>query len=281
MKKIQIYRCNMPRTQPLMILKRLKYPFNRKKQKAFIKNNPLIMKKYDFNKNPGKHLYDIPVFIISYNRLSYVKQMVEWLKKYNLHNIHIIDNASSYPPLLEYLKNCPCTVHRMDKNWGHEVLWRCGKFNRIIRNSLYIVSDPDIAPNDKLPKDFLFHMYKILGQYKNITKVGFALSIQDTETAKIDPQYKIYEKHYWTQRLVDEKLEIYNADIDTTFALYRPGKLRASSLEFYFGIRIGGDYTAKHLPWYININKGTEEDVYYKTHADLKFSTWARNLINK
>ena len=47
---------------------------------------------------------DIPIFVISYNRLTCLKLLVDYLCKHGyVKNIVIIDNASTYAPLLEYL----------------------------------------------------------------------------------------------------------------------------------------------------------------------------------
>lgn len=58
---------------------------------------------------------NIPVYIISFNRLSCLKQLVARLERAGYSNIHIVDNGSSYPPLLEELDKTPHVVHRMKK----------------------------------------------------------------------------------------------------------------------------------------------------------------------
>lgn len=67
----------------------------------------------------------------------------------------------------------------MDKNYGHDVLWSSGKFDSIIKKSFYIVSDPDIAENKNLRPDFIKEFYRLLGEYPNVVKVGFALEKDD------------------------------------------------------------------------------------------------------
>ena len=266
----------LSKIKPLNVIKHIAHPFSGTRRGVFMRCSPFLKKKYHFRPYTA-NLNDIPVFIISYNRLSFVKQSVDWMITYGLKNIHIIDNNSTYPPLLEYFKTCPCTVHRMNKNWGHEVLWLCGKFDKILKKTPYIVSDPDIEPNKNLPKDFLFQMYNILGQYRNVTKVGFALDISSDD---ISESVKNWEKQFWVDRIPNDDLEIYFADIDTTFALYRPGKLKLKNQQFYTGIRFAGNFMAKHLPWYIKSVTETEEDKYYIAHANKKVSTWVRNYTN-
>jgi hypothetical protein len=42
----------------------------------------------------------LPIFIPTFNNITYLRMMVDQLKRLGLHNIIIIDNASDYPPLL-------------------------------------------------------------------------------------------------------------------------------------------------------------------------------------
>lgn len=212
----------------------------------------------------------IPVFIISFNRLSYVKQMVDFLEKYGFKNIHIIDNQSTYKPLVKYLQQSSHHVHFMDKNYGHRVVWESGFFDNIIKKEPYIVTDPDIKPNDNLPYDFCKTLYETLGRYPYITKVGFALSIFDLPKNDQSQRVKKWESKFWKDKESDNP-EKYWADIDTTFSLYRPGN---HLWRFYDAIRIAGDFTAKHLPWYEE--KDTpEKKVYSKTASSS--ASWIKN----
>lgn len=271
--------------EPIYIWRRILHPLSGTQRSKFVRQSPLYVKKYKFTPDAKdiENLHNIPVFIISYDRLSYVKQMVERLQKYGMTNIHIIDNKSSYPPLLEWLKTCPCTVHYMDKNWGHEVFWRSGQFKKYMK-SVYIVTDPDIEISDNLPPDWLQVMYTKLGEYRNITKIGFQLRHDDLPDTPENRTLKesIAINHY-KNRLTAEPVEMYVCDIDTTFAMYRPGNPRPSSQKFYSGIRVvgGGTYLARHLPWYFDQKNATDEDMYYINHADLKISNWARGEIEK
>ena len=270
--------------EPIYIWRKILHPFSGKKRNQFERNNTLLMKKYRFvpNKNDIENLQNIPVFIISYDRLSYVKQMVEHLQKYGMKNIHIIDNQSSYPPLLEYLKSCPCTVHYMDKNYGHEVFWRSGKFKKYMKN-VYILTDPDIELNENLPSDWLQLMYTKLGEYRNITKIGFELRWDDLpNTPQGNSTKNTILNEFHKFRLPKEDLEMYLCDIDTIFALYRPGYPHPGSKRYYAGIRIADPrYVARHIPWYFDKNNETDEDRYYINHADLNVSNWARGEISK
>ena len=205
---------------------------------------------------------ELPIYIISFNRLSYLKQMVEMLEKSHLYNIHIIDNASTYPPLLEYLKTTPYTVHRMNKNYGHMVFFEAPEFKKVRENDYYVVTDPDVAVIQDCPSDFMNYFYQILLKYPKYHKVGFSLKIDDIEeTTEYQKVLKLWEKQFYRHKINIFKPYLYDSAIDTTFALYRPQK-DWKTTNFYKAIRVGFPYEMRHLPWYQNLNQLSDEDKY-------------------
>ncbi len=249
------------------------FNFNIKKQH---KNPPPPIQTTEINHKIN--FKNIPIFIISFNRLSYLKQLVEYLENKNYTNINIIDNKSTYGPLLDYLKNSKHKVYYMDKNYGHRVFWECNLFNEIINNEYYIVTDNDVLPTENCPDNFAEMFYDILQTNPCITKVGFSLKIDD-----IDDSYELkksvlkLEKPFYSIKKRYEDIFIYEAQIDTTFALYKP---KIDMDKFYYAIRTGSPYQARHLPWYPNKNK-TEEEIYYiKTHKK-GISNYSAGLTNK
>lgn len=216
----------------------------------------------DFDQN------NVPFFIISFNNLTYLKNTIKSLEKYNIANICIIDNNSDYPPLIDYLKGLPYQVHFLGKNWGHRVLWDSHIFDDVIYNQIYVVTDPDLEFNSNLPPNFLYHMYKLLVQFPNITKVGFALKIDDLPKSDMSNKVLSWEKQFWKDVQKDNNYELYRANIDTTFALYRPGKI--GRYNFYTALRIAGNFCAKHLPWYGDC----DEISYYRKTASANSASW-------
>lgn len=209
-----------------------------------------------------KGMDSIPVFLISYNRVSFIKRMIKCLEKIGMANIIIIDNASSYPPLLDFYKTLSYKVIRMEKNGGYRVFWENPVFDEY-RKSFYIVSDPDIEPIDECPADFVEKFFDILYKYPMARKVGFSLKIDDLPLNGIFTKsvLKWERKYYKTLIKIDQ---IYYADIDTTFALYLPDELVLSGFREAF--RTAYPYQARHIPWYITSNDVTEEDRYYSEH---------------
>ena len=195
---------------------------------------------------------DIPVFIISYNQYTFVKSMVEQLQPYT-NNVYVIDNKSTYEPLIEYLKEIDgknATVLWMPENYGHKVYER----DEIIAlgGEKYIVTDPDLLLNPNLPPNFIDILAELSDKYKT-NKIGFALDIKENINLTKKFNGKTLPEHespYWSQPVPDPNYTLYIAVIDTTFALinkkyYVKGDLNNS-------IRVAGDFTCVHRPWLNN-----------------------------
>ena len=217
----------------------------------------------------------IPIFIISYNQYTFVKSTVEQLQKFSS-NINIIDNKSTYPPLVEYLKSIENDVNviYMDQNYGHTVYMR----DEIVKlgGDKYIITDPDLLFNPKLPQNFIDTLSTLSDQYE-VGKVGFALDITNNINHNInasDNKKSIvdWESQFWVNKIDHPEYEIYNADIDTTFVLintkyYKPGS--------YSAIRVAGDFTCVHKPWVIGYeNELLDGELNYYRNNNIS-STWA------
>lgn len=219
---------------------------------------------------------DIPIFIISYNRLDCLRNLVTYLENSGYANIQIINNCSSYPPLMEYLMTSKHKVHHLAHNYGHFAFWQCGKFMEIARTSFYVVTDPDVIPIQDCPDSFLETFYNVLVKYPKLTKVGFSLKIDD-----LPDHYPLKDvvinhesRFYRNQTTNIDNLVLYDAPIDTTFALYAPSAKSILDSHFYDAIRVGYPFQARHLPWYKDFQKETEEDQFYRTTSIPGVSTW-------
>ena len=67
---------------------------------------------------------DIPIIINNFNRLTTLIQLTDSLTSRGYTRIYILDNASTYPPLLAYYQTCPFTVIRLKENLGFKALWK-------------------------------------------------------------------------------------------------------------------------------------------------------------
>jgi hypothetical protein len=216
-----------------------------------------------------------PVIINNFNRLECLKKQISWFEKAGFKHIYIIDNLSTYPPLLAFYLNTKHIVFRLDKNVGHTALWDTHIF-LLFKNQYYIYTDPDVIPTQNCPSNFVEYFKALLDKYLDKGKVGMALKINDL------PDYYLLknevislEKHYWN---VELETNVYDALVDTTLALYRPNSKGDAGL--LPALRVGGAYEARHLPWYKNTFRNNEEDSYYLQSAT-SAASWNEKLKEK
>lgn len=260
---------------------------NRKPYLTFKHYSKLIEKTYNYlhyflsiklNKNLKKQRQNpksIPVIIINYNQLYYLKILVNFLQERKFENIIIVDNNSDYPPLLEYYKSIKefITIETMSSNLGHLVFFENKDLQKKYGNGYFVLTDPDIVPNSNLPEDFLGQMIAILDDYfSTTTKVGFALDLETIpDTFPLKQKVLKWEKKFWKNKLKDN---LYRANIDTTFALYKPYYPKHyKDLPFFQGVRVADQYTAIHGGWYIDPLQYSEENLHYINSVD-KSSSW-------
>ncbi|MBQ8672220.1 MAG: glycosyltransferase [Alphaproteobacteria bacterium] len=205
---------------------------------------------------------NLPIYIICYNRLTYLKEIISWLESHNLKNIHIIDNCSTYPPLIKYLQNTPYTVHRMTENLGHMVFFKADEFKSVRENEYYVLTDPGVIGIENCPKDFMCYFYNILQKYPKCNKVGFSFKTDDIPDIESKKLYTSWEKQFYKHKLTLFPPYLYASSLDTTFAMYRPQKDWLTN-NFYKAVRTDAPYQARHLPWYKDLNNLSEEDKYY------------------
>jgi hypothetical protein len=185
-------------------------------------------------------------------------KLLDWLEAAGMKNIYIIDNASSYPMILDYYAHTKHTVIKLNVNIGYKVFWDTS-IHLWFKGLPYILTDPDVLPKENCPLDSVKFLQEVLNKYDDINKVGFGLQIDDIpDFYQKKSEVITWETKYWAKQISEN---LYKADIDTTFALYR-----ANSVKQQWGktLRTGGNYLIKHLPWYENPNSLSEEELYYR-----------------
>jgi hypothetical protein len=191
------------------------------------------------------------VLIINFNRLTLAKNLADWLHSKGCEPI-FIDNNSDYPPLLEYYNTCPYRVVRMDKNYGHRVIWDKDIVNLLGIKDWYCVTDSDLDMSS-VPDDFIDVLATGLIRYPEFNKCGLSLEINDLPDG--DFVKEKCEARYWLRPL---DKDYFDAQVDTTFAMYKANGY------FLEGIRTNRPYTARHVPWYYkDINSLPEDEQYY------------------
>lgn len=221
----------------------------------------------------------IPIIIISYNNYKYVANTVRQLLEIDngLKNwILIMDNNSDDYKTKEYLGRCGVRVHYNQENKGP---WVTPEKNAHIWNMMpekFILTDPDLEFNKNLPVNFIEILMELSDRYK-CEKIGFGLRVNDHQKWYQGSYYNMtlyeWEKQFWVLRIPDPKFELYNSRVDTTFCVVN----KRFKEKF---IRVGKNFTARHLPWYIEDNTLSVYDKYYCYNRQTGISTIKELVLN-
>lgn len=205
----------------------------------------------------------IKIVINNRNRLTTTKNMVDKLLSVNTdEQIIIIDNDSTYPPLLqwyEYMSNNPRFWGKVQvnyhKNEGHLALWATGLYKELGEHFIY--TDADIILPDDLPLDWKEIMYNTIIKYPEYKKIGLGIRIDDLPEHYRYKNQAIRNEGRWWLNAIEENL--YKADTDTTFAL-----MQNFGDNCYKSLRIcRPDMLCRHHGWYLNLDKLDDEEQYY------------------
>lgn len=217
--------------------------------------------------------FDVPIVINNRNRVSYLRDLVDWLTEAGYRNVIILDNDSTYGPLLRYYEETPARVVKLGYNGGYKALWESDLFDTI-KHGYYVYTDADLIPGANCPADLVYRLYKILDRYP-VEKCGPALRIHDLPDHYLQKQQVLdNETRFWQQPL---ETGVYLAPVDTTFALYKP--LAWGNAEECRAVRAGGNLEFIHRPWYEDSAHPDEETQYYIRHAS-QSSVWYRAMKN-
>lgn len=231
---------------------------------------------------PTDDFFGLPVFVNCRDRVAPLKALVGWLLAAGHRNIFLLDNASTYPPLLAYYDGLAgearVKVVRLGRNLGQKALWTSGLLSALKVATPFVYTDCDIVPAEGCPANAVEVFYRILLANPMVQRVGFGLRIDDIpdhygkKAAIVD-----HERQFWQHRVADGVPAQYAAPIDTTFALYRHGNYHEASVD---AIRTGPPFVARHTDWYLDTAALGEEERYYFTHADKDISTTAKALAD-
>ena len=214
----------------------------------------------------------IPIIVPTFNNPTYLRSMLNQLHTMQFANVIVIDSASTTPDmllLLETLKN-QIEIVRLPQNYGPKYFSQ----NEIFYKKLpgyFCVTDPDLTFNKRLPSTFLEELMEITKKFEK-GKAGFALDISDSNEMRADliqfegKNYHIWEweAQFWSRQIgeTSDYNPIYEAPIDTTFALYN--KTFFDPHRSNDAIRVAGRYTCKHLPWYVENGLPEAEELAYR-----------------
>jgi len=228
-------------------------------------------------------LDSVPLIIPTFNNPTFTKNFVDQSIAVGFKNIQIFDSDSTYPHMIELLKELEkfCKINRLNKNFGPHYVLRTPEVYKDLPD-LFCLSDPDVEYSKSLPENFLETLFKVSVDYE-IGKVGFAMEVPIHEEF-LHPYMRMDEKlwkmedwenQFWKNKIgTVEDNDIYDATLDTQFALYN--KKYFEPMARYTCIRVAGNFTSKHLGLYKDTIVPDQEEIYYKNSA--KYSYFRGNL---
>lgn len=207
------------------------------------------------------------------DRLSPLLRLLDWLEHVEQREIWLCDNASTYPPMVDFLAGTRHKVVRNDRNLGHRAPWLSGLAAELGADRPFVVSDPDVVPCETCPVDALDYFAETLRLHPGIDKVGFSLRIDDLPACFAHRDSVVA----WESRFRTEVFTpgFHFAPIDTTLAVYRAGFGHRNGLS----LRSFPPYEARHLPWYDDTANPTDEQAYYVGRADRLVSNWNSDRV--
>ena len=209
----------------------------------------------------------VPVFIPTFNNPTFLRSMVAQLQQRSLTNITVLDNASTYPPMLELLDELSgsVSVRRLAANVGPRGAFQVPELWDTMP-PIFCLTDPDLRFNPAMPDLFVERLLEVSERY-SCGKVGLALDISDPRALR-DDDFKINDAWYkvweWEAQFWKTEVEpqVFEAPVDTTFALYN--KAHFDLAEPLRALRVAGNFTCEHLPWRKDLVIPTDELDFYR-----------------
>jgi hypothetical protein len=205
----------------------------------------------------------VPVF----ENPTFTRMMVAQLRDHGFGDIILADNASRSPEMLACLEDlaAKARVERLDSNLGPRKTLKSARIRALLPR-YFAVTDPDIGFNPVLPRDFVAVLKAALSAF-DVGKSGFALDISDRD-ALVDTRFRMkdesyhvweHERKFWSDLAGQTRAgdPVFRAGLDTTFAVY--DRKRFGKRHFLDAVRLGGRFTAQHLPWLRAVKLDPEE----------------------
>ena len=211
-----------------------------------------------------------PIYLTNMNRLTTTKKMVEDLFRLNGNaKINIIDNASTYPPLLQWYNEVKDDVNiiKQHVNLGPWTFFYSGHFSKC-PDDFYVYSDADLELNPNMPSNWQEILMDYHKRWKR--KASLVLKIDDIPENDMKKHIIHHQAVCWNPT---EEENVWHGVTDMTFSF----DTKAAGYR-YESVRIGGDFACRHVPWYIDPATISEEEKYYLDSIDNKYpdAVWSR-----
>lgn len=220
------------------------------------------------------------IFITVWNRYSWLIPFCVDCEKAGL-NVVLIDNNSTYPPCVKWLKGCKYDVIWMKKNEGPWAFFITDLYQKYT-DRYFMISDSD-QDISKVPVDFPDVLFQGLQDhdYDNIWKCGLSQEINDLPDNSYANGVYEYEKGFWSNKTPKG---FYKVWMDLGVAVYdreRRGEYPNKEENWYSAVRADRPYTSRHLDWYLTPENIRDEDRYYFTNKDAGYRGWGFKFFDE
>jgi hypothetical protein len=179
-------------------------------------------------------------------------------------------------------------VIRLERNYGQRAAWDAPNLlspENLGGEDYYVVTDCDLDIG-QVPLDVLNVLKTVLDNWPDIQKAGLSLELSDIPDTHPDKKFiHNSEDKYWSKIFstitstpygVEKSCDIYDAEIETTFAMYR----KSERWRGYQAVRLGRPYTARHTPWYWDWANLPPDARHYLLHAKLSWTAHSARIRN-
>jgi hypothetical protein len=219
-------------------------------------------------------MFKVPIFITTFNRVECLEELVSWLEKAGQDEIYLLDNGSTYPPIVAYLKEISHTVIHTHKNMGNKAPWIGGYVQKYAADRYFVVTDPDIIPTDECPLDVFDYFKHSLEKHTDAFKMAFSLVLDDLPDHYEFKDQAIKLQGEWQREERRVADNFFNTRTDAILALHRPNSSQGKD-----AWRADKPYTARHMSWYDNSDNPSDELIYYRKKIHPRFANWGKEAF--
>lgn len=189
----------------------------------------------------------INCYITVFEQVRWLRPLVDDVVRLGLRPVLVV-NGCELPDLADYLEVTPDEVIHMGHNGGPHVLFN--SWWHLRESGYYVVTDSDLDLSG-VPGDAVERLQFALDCNPDVAKAGISLEIDDVPADyRLRDTVLAYERQHWERPVPGGA---FASQIDTTFALYDGRREAIRSERFYSAVRLDRPYTARHLPWYVDV----------------------------
>jgi hypothetical protein len=214
-----------------------------------------------------------PILITCRDRLSPLVELVTWLERSGQDRIYLAGQRLDLPAPARVLRAHGAPGDPPGQQRGAAVRLGGRHRRQALRRVVLRGHRPRRGAGGGLPAGRAGRLPRCAAALPGQLQGRFGLKIDDLpDHCRFAEEVRTWEAQFWERELAPG---LYDAQIDTTFALYQ----RGVPFQIHSGIRTDKPYLARHTAWYADSNAPTDEERYYREHARTDVTHWNANEL--